>query len=212
MMERCILLLLASNDVEALDSGAADEIRRIYDVIQSARYRDCFQRHLHPALRVSEITKRLLSHNPHILHLSCHARVTEGLVLEDEKGEVAKIRCDQLVKLILSSADAHLKLVFFSFCYSEACAAAISEKVPYAIGVSKEIKAESLLLFSGAFYEALASNRSVQEAFDNARAFFRCRASDSDSTASSVMASVSLTSRCKEVKAGSRCGKVNRTS
>ena len=169
MIERCILLLLASNAVDTVDPGAANEIRGIYDVIQSATYRDCFQRHPHPALRVSDITKRLLSHNPHILHMSGHAKPSEGLVLEDEKGKIAKIKCDQLVKLILSSADACLKLVFFSFCYSEACATAISEKVTYAIGVSHEISAESLLVFSAGFYEALASDRSVQGAFDNAR-------------------------------------------
>jgi hypothetical protein len=169
MTERCILLLLAPNAVDTVDPGTADEIRSIYDVIQSARYRDCFQRHLHPALRVSDITKRLLSHNPHVLHISGHAKATEGLVLEDEKSEVAKITCDRLVNLILSSADAHLKLVFFSFCYSEACADAISERVHYAIGVSKEIKADSLMVFSAGFYEALASDRSVQCAFDNGR-------------------------------------------
>jgi len=111
----------------------------------------------------------LLSHNPHILHLSGHAKVTEGLVLEDEKGDVARIKCDRLAKLILSSAEACLKLVFFSFCYSEACANAISEKVPYAIGVRHEISAESLLVFSAGFYEALASDRSVRGAFDSAR-------------------------------------------
>jgi hypothetical protein len=168
-MERCILLLLASNDVESLDSGAADEIREINEVIQSATHRDSFERSLHPAARASDITKLLLRHKPHILHISGHSRETEGLVLEDENGDVARIRCDRLVKLILSSADARLKLAFFSFCYSEACATAISEKVPYAIGVRGQIHAESLLLFSEAFYEALASNRSVQGALDNAR-------------------------------------------
>ncbi len=169
MTEECILLLLASNAVDTVDPAAADEIRGIYDAIQSATYRDCFQRHLHPALRVSDIRKRLLNHSPDILHLGGHARTTEGLVLEDEKGEVARINCDRLVKLILSSADARLKLVFFSFCHSEACATAISEKVPYAIGVSDQISAESSLLFSKVFYESLASDRSVQGAFDNAR-------------------------------------------
>jgi len=162
--------LLASNAVDTVDPRTADEIRRIYDVIQSATHRDCFQRHLHPALRVSDITKRLLSHNPHILHVSGHARPTEGLVLEDDNGNTAKIKCDDLVNLVLTPADeAHLKLVFFSFCYSEACADAISEKVPYAIGVKNQIRSKSLRFFSEAFYEALASDRSVQCAFDNAR-------------------------------------------
>jgi hypothetical protein len=170
MMERCILLLLASNDVETLDSGAADEIREIDDIIQSATHRDSFERSLHPALRASDITKLLLSDKPHILHISGHSRKTEGLILEDNNGQVEKIKCAQLVKLIVNSADAaRLKVVFFSFCHSEACATAISENVPYAIGVSDEISPSSLLLFSKVFYGALGSNTSVQDAFDLAR-------------------------------------------
>lgn len=123
MMQTCILLLLASNDVETLDSRTADEIRAIDEVIQSAAHRDSFKRFPHPGVRASDITKLVLRHSPHILHISGHSRKTEGLVLEDDNSEVAKIRCDQLVRLILSStADARLRLVFFSFCYSEACA------------------------------------------------------------------------------------------
>ncbi len=167
MMECCILLLLASNNVETLDSRAADEIREIDGVIQSAIHRDSFKPSQHPGVRASDIMKKLLRHKPHILHISGHSRETEGLVLEDNNGQVVKIDCARLVNLIVSSAeDARLKLVFFSFCYSEACATAISEKVPYAIGVSDEISPDSLLLFSKVFYEALGSNKSVQDAFD----------------------------------------------
>src|SRR5215204_653249 len=170
MMERCVLLLLASNDVETLDSRTADEIREINEVIQSAIHRDSFKPSQHPGVRASDITKKLLRHKPHILHISGHSRETEGLVLEDNNGKVEKIDCARLVNIILNSADgARLKLVFFSFCYSEACADAISQKVPYAIGVSDKISPDSLLLFSKVFYEALGSNKSVQGAFDIAR-------------------------------------------
>jgi hypothetical protein len=169
MMQPCILLLLASNDVETSNSRTADEIRAIKEVIRSATYRDSFTPLPHPGLLASDITTLLLSHNPHILHISGHAKQTEGLVLEDENKKIAKIKCSQLIKLILSSiADARLKLVFFSFCHSEACATEILAKVPYAIGVSEQISADSLLLFSRAFYEALASDRSVRRAFDYA--------------------------------------------
>ena len=131
MTERCILLLLSSNDVDTLDWRAADEIREVNEVIQSATNRDSFERSPHPAVRASDITKLLLRHNPHILHISGHSRKTEGLILEDNDGQVVKIDCARLFKLIGNSADdARLKLVFFSFCYSEACATAISEKVP----------------------------------------------------------------------------------
>jgi hypothetical protein len=177
MREKCILLLLASNDVESLDSRAADEIREIDGVIRSAAHRDSFEPLQRSALRDSDITAVLNRYQPHILHISGHAKRTEGLILEDDNREVAKIGCPELVSLILSSTDDdRLRLVFFSFCYSEACTKAISTKVPYAIGVKDEISAESLLLFTHVFYEALASGRSVRGAFNNACAWLKTKA------------------------------------
>ncbi|HYJ88784.1 MAG TPA: pentapeptide repeat-containing protein [Pyrinomonadaceae bacterium] len=170
MIDTCILLLLASNAVDTVDPLAANEIRGINEAIQSSTHRKSFKRLQHPGLRVSDIRKWLLRHKPHILHISGHARPTEGLVLENDNGKTAKIKCVELVNLILRSTDdARLRLVFFSFCYSEACATAILAKVPYAVGVRDEIRAESLLLFSKVFYEALGSNKSVHDAFDIAR-------------------------------------------
>jgi hypothetical protein len=176
MTEGCILLLLASNVVDTVDPLSANEIRGIYETIESSKYGKSFERFQHPGLRLSDIRKWLLRYQPHILHISGHARPTEGLVLEDDNSKTAKIKCDQLVKLILTSTDdVRLKLVFFSFCYSEACATEILAKVPYAVGVSDEIPAESLLLFSEAFYEALASGKSVRGAFDNAHEWLRTK-------------------------------------
>jgi hypothetical protein len=176
MSEPCILLLLASNSVSDRDPHAAEEIREIDQTIQSATYRDSFRRLPYPALRLSDIDRLLNRHQPHILHLSGHANATEGLVLDDDTGHAAKIQCDQLVNLILSSVDNdRLRLVFFSFCYSEACATAISAKVPYSAGVRGDIEVDSLLRFSQIFYQALASGRSVQGAFDNARESLNAR-------------------------------------
>ncbi|HBB87922.1 MAG TPA: hypothetical protein DC047_09930 [Blastocatellia bacterium] len=160
-----------------MDSRAADEIREIDGVIRSAAHRDSFEPLQRSALRDSDITAVLNRYQPHILHISGHAKPTEGLVLEDDNRKVAKIGCPELVSLILSSTDDdRLRLVFFSFCYSEACTKAISTKVPYAIGVKDEISAESLLLFTHVFYEALASGRSVRGAFTNARAWLKTKA------------------------------------
>lgn len=168
MSKSCILLLLATNDVENSDPRTTDEIRQINEAIYSATYRDSFTPLQLPALRDSDITKWLLRYSPHILHISGHGNKTEGLVLENNSRNVEKINSAKLVKLIVTSADDALRLVFFSFCYSEACATAISETVPYAIGVRDDISPDSLLVFSHAFYEALASDRSVKRAFDHA--------------------------------------------
>jgi hypothetical protein len=176
MTKSCVLLLLASNDVETLDSRTADEIRDIYEVIQSATYRNSLDPYQHPGVRISDIRTLLLRRKPHILHISGHARPTEGLVLEDDDRSSAKIKCAELVNLILSSTDnARLKLVFFSFCYSEACASNLVARIPYAVGVKNKIPAESLLAFSEVFHEALASDLSVRGAFENARDWLKTR-------------------------------------
>jgi hypothetical protein len=170
MAEKCILLLLASNDVDVADPRTADEIREIDQVIRSANHRDTLEPFQHHGLRASDIPTLLLRHKPHILHLSGHSRPTEGLVIEDDARRVAKIKPAQLVRLILkSTAESNPRLVFFSFCYSDACASKISPSVPYAVGVKGEIAAESLLVFSHSFYHALASGKSVQGAFELAR-------------------------------------------
>lgn len=169
MRKRCILLLLAANSVDCLDSRTVDEIRKIDEAIQLATYRDSFERFMYSGLRVSDIGHLLKRHKPHILHISVHARKTEGLVLEDDNNQVAKIRCEQLVNLILSSTpEARHCLVFFSSCRSEVCASEITAKVPYAVGVRGEISDESLQLFTRFFYDSLATGGSVQGAFDGA--------------------------------------------
>jgi hypothetical protein len=176
MSERCNLLMLATNAVDTVDPRAANEIRGINEIIQSATYRTSFDPVQLFGLRVSDIRKWLLRYEPHILHISGHARPTEGLVLDDDDGKTTKLKCADLVDIILSSIAEHrLKLVFFSFCYSEACATEILAKVHYAVGVTDDIPADSLLLFSEAFYEALASGRSVRGAFDNAHAWLKTR-------------------------------------
>lgn len=172
MRKRCILLLLAANSVDCLDSGTVDEIRKIEKAIQSATHRDLFERFMYSGLRVSDIGHLLKRHKPHVLHISGHARKSEGLVIEDDNSQVAKIRCEQLVNLILSSTpDARHCLVFFSFCRSELCATGITAKVPYAVGVRGEISDKSLQLFTEFFYDSLATGESVRGAFDGARSY-----------------------------------------
>ena len=91
MIEKCILLLLASNSIDTVDARTADEIRGIDSAIQSATHRDSFERIQHSGLRVSDITKLLFSHQPHILHISGHARQFEGLILEDDLSKLLQL-------------------------------------------------------------------------------------------------------------------------
>ena len=163
MSDKLKLLLLAANSVDTTDSRASDEIQAIDRAIQGAPLRDKFDIRKEPALRVSDIGPSLLKHNPTILHISGHSRATEGLVLENDLGHVAKVQCAQL-KDVLFSAGANLQLVFFGFCHSADCAEATSMRIDFVLGIKGELLVESSMAFTPAFYAALASGSSIQEA------------------------------------------------
>lgn len=163
MSDKLKLLLLAANSVDTTDSRASDEIQAIDRAIQGAPLRDTFDIRKEPALRVSDIGPSLLKHNPTILHISGHSRETEGLVLENDLGHVAKVQCAQLMDVLLS-AGTNLQLVFFGFCHSADCAEAMSMRIDFVLGIKGELQVESSLAFTPAFYAALASGSPIREA------------------------------------------------
>ena len=165
MSDKLKLLLLAANSVDTIDSRASDEIQAIDRAIRVAPLRDKFDIQKQPALRVSDIGPSLLHYNPDIIHISAHSRETEGLILENELGDIAKIQCDQLKDVLLRSGS-NLKLVFFGFCHSADCAKATSTDIDFVVGVKGEISVEASLAFAPAFYEAIASGMPVQQAVD----------------------------------------------
>ncbi|HEY0367475.1 MAG TPA: hypothetical protein VGC73_13480, partial [Pyrinomonadaceae bacterium] len=149
MSDKLKLLLLATNSVDTIDSRASDEIQAIDRAIRGAPLRDKFDIQKQPALRVSDIGPSLLNYNPDILHFSGHSRETEGLVLENELGQVATIQCDQLKDVLLRSGS-NLQLVFFGFCHSADCAKATSTELDFVLGVEGEISVEASLAFTPA--------------------------------------------------------------
>jgi hypothetical protein len=138
-------------------------MQAIARAIRAASFQEMFEIEKEPALRVSDFGPLLLQHNPQVLHISGHSRPTEGLILENELREVAKVKCAELKDVVLS-AGSNLQLVFFSFCYSADCASAVATQVAFAIGVEGKISDESALTFSPAFYGALAAGKSIPEA------------------------------------------------
>ncbi len=168
MSTKLKLLLLAANSVDTVDSRASDEIQAIDRAIQAAPFRDSFDVRKEPAIRVSDIGPSLLKHRPEILHISAHSRETEGLVLENDLGRVAKIQCAEL-KEVLVKAGLKLQLVFYSFCHSANCAVETSPAIDFVLGINREIAVRSSLAFAPAFYAALASGHSIQGALDYAK-------------------------------------------
>jgi nucleoside phosphorylase/DNA replication protein DnaC len=165
MPDKLHVLLLAANSVDTVDSQSADQVEAIDKAINEAPLRDEFEVKIKPALKVSGIGNSLLNYPADILHISGHSRKTEGLILEDDLGQVAKLQCDQLMNVVLS-AGSKLRLVFLNFCHSADWAQQFSAHIDFALGFEGEVTVESSMAFGPAFYRALASSRSVQKAFE----------------------------------------------
>lgn len=163
MSDKLKLLLLAANSVDTVDSRASDEIQAIARAIEAAPLREKFVIHKEAGIRVSDIGPLVLKHNPDILHISGHSRETEGLILETDLQRVAKVQCARL-KDVLLSAGSNLQLVFYGFCHSADCAKETSTRIDFVLGIEGEISVRSSLAFTPAFYTALASGSSIQEA------------------------------------------------
>ncbi|HET6979811.1 MAG TPA: hypothetical protein VFI24_25995 [Pyrinomonadaceae bacterium] len=97
MLEKCILLLLASNAVDTVDPRATEETSAIDRAIQSATLRDSFARFQHPGMQVSDLTQLVLRYRPNILHISGHGREIEGLTLDDDN-QFATIVCSGQIR------------------------------------------------------------------------------------------------------------------
>lgn len=165
MSDKLHVLLLAANSVDTVDSQSADQVEAIDKAINEAPLRDHFEVKIKPALKVSGIGNSLLNYPADILHISGHSRKTEGLILEDDLGQVAKLQCAQLMNVVLS-AGANLRLIFLNFCHSADWAQQFSAHIDFALGFEGKVTVESSMAFGPAFYRALASSRSVQKAFE----------------------------------------------
>jgi hypothetical protein len=174
MSHKLKLLLLAANSVDTVDSRSTEEIQAIDRAIQAALHREMFEIKKEPALRISDIGPLLLKHNPDILHISGHSRKTKGLILENEHGRVAKVTCARL-KDVLLSAGSNLQVVFFGFCHSGECVEETSMGINFVLGIEGEISVNSSLTFAPAFYGALASGQSIQQAVEYGKSELRLK-------------------------------------
>lgn len=165
MSDKLTLLLLAANSVDTLDAKAVEEIQAIDRAIQAAPFGSKFEIRKEPGLRVSDIGPSLLKHRPDIVHISAHSRKTEGLLMDTDSGQIAKVKCTRL-KEVLFKAGLNYRLVFFGFCHSADCAKDASAEIDCVLGYKGEMAVRSSLTFAPAFYQALASGQSIQEAVE----------------------------------------------
>lgn len=167
MIEKTVVLLLATNQMDGAYLQLGNELREIEAKIQGGTLRDSFELIVKPAVRASDLAGLLLRHRPHIMHFTGHGEALAGLAIEGDAGRCQYLRADEFGKI--AQIGESVRMVFLNVCHSKAHAEAISEVSDFAIGIDGEIEAEKATLFAGSFYEALAFGRSVKESFEVAR-------------------------------------------
>lgn len=156
------LLLLSANPRNTNNLRLAEEFRRIKESISRSKYRDKFEVIQGEAIRQKDLRRLLLDKAPHIVHFSGHAE-KQGLFLEDEQGHFEVITGEKLEELF--SLFESISCVVLNACYSNSQAKHLVNVVPYVIGMQRSIKDSDAIDFSEGFYDAIGSNRSIQEAF-----------------------------------------------
>lgn len=161
--EKKRILIIAANPRGTSRIRFEEEIRKIEERRDRSKHRDQFDLITKIAARYMDLRCALLDNNPHIVHFIGHGD-KDGLRFEDEEGNPATITAEVLADLF-GLCSAGIECVILSACYSVCQAEAISKHIDYVIGMTEKIADAIAIEFALGFYDALASGRSVMDAF-----------------------------------------------
>ncbi len=158
------ILILSSNPKGTDPLRLDEELREIKAGIQRSRHRDQFRIECQSAVRARDMQRAMLDYKPQIVHFCGHGDRHWGLVLEDEVGKAKPVSGSALASLFELFAD-QLECVVLNACDSGVHAAAISQHIPYVIGMNQGIGDRAAIEFATSFYDALGAGESIEFAF-----------------------------------------------
>jgi uncharacterized protein YjbI with pentapeptide repeats len=168
MQKKIKILFLAANPTDTSALRLGEEVRQIEEKITFGSHREAFELIQQHAVRVSDLQRILLKHQPHIVHFSGHGSKISEIVLEDGLGKSKPVSKEAISALFRILKD-NVRVVVLNACFSKPQAEALDEIIDYVIGMNKQVGDKMAISFAGAFYQALAFGRTVTEAFDLAK-------------------------------------------
>ncbi len=159
------ILILSANPKNTTPLRVDEEMREIKEGLKRAKQREDFVIETGQAVRYRDISCAILDFKPNIVHFSEHGAGEDGLVFEDETGQVKLVEAQALARLFKLFAD-EIECVVLNACYSEVQAQAIAQHIPYVVGMSKAIGDQAAIEFAVGFYGALGAGRSVEFAYE----------------------------------------------
>jgi len=175
------ILLLAANPTDTSWLKLDEEARKIQEALKLAKKRDKFEIVTKWAVRVEDLRRALLDHEPNIVHFSGHGEGSEGLAFEDNFGVSQLVSSEPLASLF-ELFRSTVECVLLNACYSEIQAQAIHQHIDYVIGMNHPIGNVAAIEFATGFYDALGAGKSYEYAFSMGRASIRLKSSSEYST------------------------------
>ena len=157
------ILILAANPKLTPPLRLDEEVREIKEGLRRSKYRNQFEIYSEWAVRLRDLRRALLDHEPHIVHFIGHGRDNK-LLVEDEVGTAVRVSSQAFADLF-ELCSTHVQCVVLNACYSARQADAISKHINYVIGMRKGIKDKASIEFAVGFYDALGAGKSIEEAF-----------------------------------------------
>jgi TPR repeat protein len=145
------------------------EAQKIDQEVIAALHRDNVDFKTCWATRIEDLRQGLNREKPDIVHFSGHGG-GEGLVLVASGGRAPHRVGAEALKQFFAAYRGQIQVVVLNACHSRPQAEAIAEAVGCAIGTPSKISDDAAVAFSAAFYSSIAFGKSVQTAFDQARA------------------------------------------
>lgn len=152
--------------------GLDAEFRQVRKRVYAARFGRILDFDWRLAARTSDLQHALEETRPQIVHFSGHGG-NNGLVFVSADGKTARPVDTAVLRELFEKDARRIRLVVLTACDSRSQAEAIKEVVGCAIGTRDRISDEASIAFNAKFYSAIASGRSVKDAFERARMSLR---------------------------------------
>jgi hypothetical protein len=159
------ILILTANPKNSDKLRLDEEVREIQEGLQRSRSRDQFEIISKWAVRPDDLRRALLDHEPQIVHFSGHGVGQDGLILENNAGQMKPVSAQSLARLFKLFQD-RVECVLLNACYSEVQANAIHQHIDHVIGMNQAIGDRAAIEFAVGFYDGLGAGRSYTDAFE----------------------------------------------
>lgn len=163
------ILFLGANPSDSTPLHLDEEVRAIDRAITMAHLGSRCELCQKWAVRVADLQGYLLAVKPQVLHFSGHGSADRSILLQGDDGASRPVAAERLARL-LARFNQRLRCVVLNACYTKAHGEALAEHIDCVVGMSTAVGDPAAIRFSTAFYLAVASGCSVEDAFEQARA------------------------------------------